>query len=128
MGWVRFAKCLLVGAAAASATDACAISAPDQQRHAHCSVIGSERLPADVGGADVICAAITRAVTARTPTARFTAEVKVLSASMLATRLTVNGRVLAEQKFAVMDRNLNKGSIERFAQSIADAVANEVEA
>ena len=45
---------------------------------------------------------------------------------MLATRLMVNGRALAEQKFAVMDDNLNKGSIERFAQSIAAAVAKAI--
>lgn len=104
------------------------MSAPDQLHQAHCSVTGSERLPADAGGADTICAAITLAIAARTPSIRYTAEVKVLSASMLTARLTVNGRALAEQKFAVMDRNLNKASIERFAQSIAAAVAKAVEA
>jgi hypothetical protein len=128
MGRVRFAKCLLVGAAAASAADACAIGVPDQQRHAHCSVIGIEKLPADIGGADAICDAINRAVAARVPTAHFTAEVKVLSASRVTTRLTVNERALPEQNFAVMDRNLNQGSIERFAQSIAAAIAQAIEA
>jgi hypothetical protein len=37
--------------------------------------------------------------------------------------LTVNGRILPEQKFAVMDRDLNPQSIERFAQSLAAVVA-----
>jgi hypothetical protein len=35
----------------------------------------------------------------------------------------VNGRTLPEQKFAVMDRDLNPASIQRFAQSLATEVA-----
>jgi len=49
--------------------------------------------------------------------------VRVLRPSMLATMLIVEGKALPEQKFAVMDRNLNTRSIERFAQSIATKVA-----
>jgi hypothetical protein len=35
----------------------------------------------------------------------------------------VNGRKLPEQNFAVMDRDLNPGSIRRFAESLAREVA-----
>lgn len=123
MGWVRFATCLLAGAAAASATGACAMSAPEQQRDTHCSVTGSEKLPAEAGGADAICNAIERALAARAPNIQYVVEVRVRSASMMAATLIVGGRTLPDQNFAVMDRNLNRGSIERFARAIADALA-----
>jgi hypothetical protein len=42
--------------------------------------------------------------------------------------LVVNGRTLPEQKFAVMDRELNSTSIERFADSLADQVAEAARA
>jgi hypothetical protein len=54
---------------------------------------------------------------------RFTADVKVVSSSMLAANLVVNGRALPEQKFAVMDRELGQSSINRFASSLAAEVA-----
>jgi len=99
-----------------------------RDEHNLCIVRGGEKLPVDAGSPESICAAIKRAVAARTPNARFTAVVKVLTPSQLATTLVVDGRPLPEQRFAVMDRNLNKGSIERFAQSIAAAVAEAVKA
>lgn len=99
---------------------AVAMSAPGQH---HCRVIAGEKLPAASGGADAICTAIERAVAASAPDVRFSAEVKVVRPSMLATTLVVNGRTLPEQKFAVMDRDLNAASVKRFANSIAAAVA-----
>ncbi len=88
-----------------------------------CHVHGGEKLPAAAGGADAICAAVTRAVAAEAPHARYTVDVTVVRASMLRTALTVGGRTLPEQSFAVMDRDLNPASIDRFAHSIAAAVA-----
>ena len=41
----------------------------------------------------------------------------------LSARLIVNGHALPEQHFAVMDRELDPGSISRFAQSLAAEVA-----
>jgi hypothetical protein len=119
----ELATCFMVATAGLAPASLLAVTAPSQRELNPCRVIGGEKLPEGTGGPDAICAAIKRAVAARTPNARFTAEVRVLTPSMLATALTVNGRALAEQKFAVMDRNLNKGAIERFAQSIAAAVA-----
>lgn len=122
MGWVRFATCLVAGTVAASATGAYAMSAPDRERQARCSVTGSEKLPAEVGGADAICTAIERALAAKAPDIHYVVEVRVRSASMLAATLIAGGRKLPDQNFAVMDRNLNRESIERFAQAIADAL------
>jgi len=91
--------------------------------NARCAVVGGDKLPAESGGADALCAAIRNALAKEAPNARVTVEVRVLTPSTLATMLVVEGRALPEQKFAVMDRNLNPRSIERFAQSIATKVA-----
>jgi hypothetical protein len=117
----RLAKFAL--AAGIMSANAVAMSASKQGHAHHCRVVGGEKLPAASGGAKAICAAIERAIAARAPNVRFSAEVKVLRPSMLATTVVVNGRSLPEQKFAVMDRDLNAGSIKRFANSIAAAVA-----
>jgi hypothetical protein len=103
-----------------------AMSAPRQEHS--CRVVGAEKLPAAAGGADAICAAIQHAVAAQAPNARFSAEVRVVTPSMLATKLVVNGRALPEQKFAVMDRKLGASSVERFAKSIAAEVARAAKA
>ena len=90
---------------------------------AQCTVIGGDKLPAESGGADGVCNAIRSALAKAAPGASVSVEVRVLTPSMLATMLVVEGEALPEQKFAVMDRNLNSRSIERFAQSIATKVA-----
>src|SRR5690242_13800749 len=122
MGWVRVAASMLAGAAVVSASDACAMTAPIFE-NLKCTVVGPDKLLAEAGGADALCAAIHAALAKAAPNARVAVEVRVSSPSMLAARLTVEGQQLPEQKFAVMDRNLNPGSIEQFAQSIATKVA-----
>ena len=105
-------------AAIVASSGACAMSADHGQPH--CRVIAGEKLlPASSGGSQAICAAIEAAVNEKAPNAHYTAEVKVLRKSMLATTIVVNGRTLPEQNFAVMDRDLNPTSIKRFAESIA---------
>lgn len=89
----------------------------------HCRVIAGDKLPAATGGAKAVCAAVERAVRERAPNVSYRAEVKVLTPSMLATGLVVNGRALPERRFAVTDRELGEGSIRRFANSIAAEVA-----
>lgn len=126
--WGEWATSILVAAAGLAPANALAVSAPGPHEQHPCTVVGAEKLPVEAGGAEAICAAIVHAVAVRAPNVHFTAEVKVLKPSMLATRLTVNGRALAEQRFAVMDSNLSTSSIERFAQSIAAAVAKAVKA
>jgi hypothetical protein len=123
MWWDRFAGSLAVLGAAAFATGACAMSAAEHSGKGQCTVIGAEKLPADVGGANALCAALERAIAAKTPGLRYSAEFRVASPSALIANLVVNGRKLPEQRFGVMDRNLNPGSVERFAQSLAVLVA-----
>jgi hypothetical protein len=89
-----------------------------------CRVVGGDKLPADSGGSDTLCAAIAQAAAAETPARRFSVEVRVLGRSSLAATLTMaDGRTLPEQKFAVSDRSLNKGSLERFAKALVGEVA-----
>ena len=90
---------------------------------ARCHVIGVEKLPADIGGADAICRAIAHAA-AKVPGQAFTVEVRVLGASSLAATLTTaDGKVLPVQKMAVSDRALGRDSIDRFAASLVGTVA-----
>lgn len=103
--------------------NACAMGQPRAEL-AHCTVVGADRLPAEVGGGDTICSAIRVAVREKAPGAAYGVEVEVVSASALAARVTLkDGRMLPEQRMAVSDRQLNPGSIERFAAAIAGAVA-----
>ena len=88
-----------------------------------CNVVSGEKLLAASGGGRAICEAVEGAIAAAAPHARYTAEVRVLSSTRLAAGLVVNGRALPEQKFAIVDSELNAGSIRRFAQSIATQVA-----
>lgn len=89
----------------------------------HCRVLGAEKLPAPVGGAEALCAQVEQMIASRAPSARYAAEIRVVSASRLAALLTVNGKTLPVQNFAVMDRNLGAGSIQHFAESLATVVA-----
>jgi hypothetical protein len=112
-----------LAAAACVAACAPAMSAPRESAPGPCRVVGGEKLPAESGGPAAICSAIEQAVAARAPKARYSAEVRVLSKSGLAANVEVGGRKLPEQHFAVMDRNLNPGSIKRFAEAVADQIA-----
>lgn len=88
-----------------------------------CRILDGDKLPGDSGGAAALCSAIERAAAAKAPGVAYTVEVKVLSPSRLAATLTSKGRKLPEQNFAVMDRELNGGSFERFAAALADQLA-----
>lgn len=89
-----------------------------------CRVVGGDKLPAETGGAEALCNAIARAAAADAPNRRFNVEVRVLgSSSLAATLTTADGTILPEQRFAISDRNLTKGSLERFAKALVGAVA-----
>lgn len=97
---------------------------PPSYSFGNCRVVGAEKLPPDSGGAKAVCAAIQRAVAARAPGARFTVDVRVVSARALrATVRIADGRTLPEQELAVSDRALNGSSLERFAQRLAEQLA-----
>jgi len=91
-----------------------------------CQIVGGEKLPPDVGGSAALCAEIERAIAELAPRAHYSTEVKVHSKSRLSATLVVNGRTLPEQKFAIMDSDLNAGAIQRFARSLAAEVAKAV--
>ena len=103
------------------------MSEPQKAQRGNCTVVGAEKLPAEVGGADAICAALDRAIASKARGLQYSAEFQVPSASVLIASVTVNGRKLPQQRFGVMDRNLNQGSIERFTQSLASLVAQASE-
>lgn len=89
-----------------------------------CVVDEAEKLPTEVGGPETICTAIVAAAQTQAPGAVSSVEVRVLSASSLAAVVTLaDGRILPEQKMAVSDRQLSRGSIERFAAAIAAEIA-----
>lgn len=102
---------------------ACAMERPVAQSP-QCTVSGADKLHAEAGGAEAICSAIRAAAREKAPGTGFRIEVRVISASSLSARITLaDGRLLPEQKMAVSDRQLNPGSIQRFAAAIAVAVA-----
>lgn len=123
LGALAFAAVL----AAATAGSAGAMSSAEHPRPA-CRVVGGEKLPAESGGADALCRAITAAVSARVPGVQYNVEVRVLPRSRLAAALTTaDGRGLPPQNFASMDKPLTNKSFQRFAKAIAAALAKAQE-
>jgi hypothetical protein len=123
--WGRFAMFVLAAVAGIQPASGHVMSNQDQQRQ--CRVLGAEKLPSAAGGGDALCTAVERAVAKRAPKVRYTAQIRVISRSRLAAIVIVNGRPLPEQKFAVMDRDLSSGSIERFAAALALEVSKAAE-
>lgn len=115
---------LAIAVALSGATSsACAMNAP-RDTTLGCSVVGGEQLPAESGGADALCKAIAAAVAERAPGLGYSVEVHVLPQSRLSASVMLkDGRKLADQKFASMDRPLSSGSFQRFAAAIAAEVA-----
>ena len=88
-----------------------------------CTVVEGDKLPAGTGGPEAVCTAVERAVASAAPNVTYKVEIRVLSRTRLAAVLVVDGRTLPQQNFAIMDRELNRPAIERFAQSLAAEVA-----
>jgi hypothetical protein len=115
---------LLTFTAGAAFAAAAAMSHPVHGAAASCKVIGAATLPPGAGGEEALCRAVEQAVADAAPGLRYSAEVRVASPSKLSATITVDGRALPEQTFAVMDRTLNPASIHRFAQALAAAIAS----
>jgi hypothetical protein len=98
------------------------MSSSERDRNDHCQIIGSDKLPASSAGFNTICEEVERAIAAKAPDVRYSAEIKIISASRLAAALIVNGQNLPVQNFAVMDGNLSIASIKRFATALAVTV------
>lgn len=91
---------------------------------AECRVIGGEKLPSDLGGPQALCTVIGDAIREKAPGTSYAVELRVLSAHSLSADIKLgNGRRLPEQKMAVSDRQLNRGSIDRFAAAIAAEIS-----
>lgn len=90
---------------------------------AHCRVVTGEQFLTGAVSGNIVCSEIERAIAAVAPHARYSAEVKAMPRARLSARLVVSGRTLPEQNFAVMDRELDLGSIRRFAEALAAEVA-----
>ena len=123
--WRNIPAPALLAMAASLSGGACAMASPSGQS-TPCRIVDGGKLPEESGGPAALCSAIERAAAARAPGVAYTVEVKVLSSSRLAATLTSAGRTLPEQNFAVMDRELNGGSFERFAAALADQLAKSV--
>ena len=54
------------------------------------------------------------------PGTPFSVEVTAISPSRLAAEMTVNGKSLPQQNFAVMDNRIDRNSIRRFAHSLGE--------
>ena len=83
-----------------------------------CRIAQGSKLPADLNGA--LCKEVERAVAEAIPGTPFSVEVTAMSSSRLAAEMTVNGRALPKQNFAVMDNQIDRSSIRRFAQSLSE--------
>jgi len=98
-------------------------SAGTMRAERNCRVVDGAKWLAGSGGANALCEEIQRAVSAVAPKTRYTADVRALSASRFSATLVVNGQKLPEQHFAVMDRQIDAGSIRQFAEALAEQVA-----
>jgi len=121
----RIAAFVLICAAAIVPANARAMSASsDPQRS--CRVVTGEKLLVRAGGGEAVCGQVKRAIAVAAPKARYKVEIKVLPRSRLSAALVVNGRTLPEEKFAVMDSELDLRAIQRFAEGVASAVAEAI--
>lgn len=89
-----------------------------------CWVVDGEKLPSGLGGPEALCSSIEGAVQEKAPDTPYSIKIRVLSAHSLAAAISLgDGRVLPEQRMDVSDRQLNRGSVNRFAAAIASEIA-----
>ena len=95
-----------------------AMDSGDRSAIGICRVADGSKLPAALN--EAICAEVRHAIASAVPGSPFVVEVTAMSPSRLAARITVAGKALPKQNFAVMDNQLDRGSIRRFAQSLGE--------
>ena len=95
-----------------------AMSPRDPDALGNCRVTAGSKLSTAMN--DALCAEVKRAIADAVPGSHFDAEIVVVSRSRLAAQITLNGAALPKQNFAVMDADLDRESIRRFAQSLGD--------
>lgn len=101
---------------------ACAMTA-NPVKNADCVVLNGDKLPAETGGPDAVCEAIKQALLASGFDRPVKVEIRVKSNAWLVARIIRDGVALPEQNMAVADGKLQRGSVDRFARAIAQAVS-----
>lgn len=112
---------------AASGGSTCAMNTPPAS-DVQCTVQGSEKLPAELGGAAGICRAIEEAVASTSGHGGYPAGtavvVQVRSPNAMAATVTgPTGRTLPEIGVTISDRTLNRHAVNSLAQQIAQQIA-----
>ena len=121
MGERLFRTAALAALVVASGS-ACAMSSPSPNT-GKCVVEGAAKLPAAAGDSDAICTVIESSMAEKAPGIGYRVAVEVRTSSMLAATVTLeSGKVLPEQKFAVMDHVLTLSMVRDFADSLAEQV------
>lgn len=93
-------------------------TAPDPD--IRCNVVGADKLPAEVGGADAVCAAIRSALQGNSVAQGASVAVTIRSPYGAAAAVTTAaGRVMPEVNVAISDRSLNPRSIAMLAEGVA---------
>jgi len=111
------ATAIALGLASLSGGNACAMTGGPAATE--CRVIGGEKLPAETGG-EAICTAVRDALVAAKVRTPVKVDVLVTSDSGLTARIEAGGKRLPDEEVAVMDRKLNRQSIEMLARRIAE--------
>ena len=93
--------------------------------HPWCKVNDAQKLPADVGGAEAVCAAVAKAVGVRSPKPH-AITLNIVSPYLISATVTMaDGRRLPAIKVGRSDRKLGRRAIQMLADSIAAQVAGQ---
>ena len=95
-----------------------AMDSGDRAAIGTCRVANGSKLPAELNAE--ICVEVRRAIANAVPGTPFAIEVTATSPSRLEAQVNLDGQVLPTQNFAVMDAQLDRESIRRFAQSLGE--------
>ena len=90
-----------------------------------CRVTGAQKLPAELGGADALCAAAARAIDSASQKPQ-AIEIKVVSPYLIsATVILIDNRRLPVIKISSSDRPLGRKAIQMLTDSIAAQIASQ---
>ena len=90
-----------------------------------CRVSGAQKLPAELGGADALCAAAARAISSVSPKPK-AIEIRVVSPFLIsATVILVDNRRLPVIKISSSDRPLGRKAIQMLTDSIAAQITGQ---
>ena len=114
----KFAKFATLASAFVAAGCTATMTSAAKAPQGTCRIASGSKLSADLNGA--LCKEVEHALAEAIPGTPFSVELTAMSSSRLAAEMTVNGRVLPKQNFAVMDNQIDLNSIRRFAQSLGE--------